>query len=208
MRAQLDGGNPEDGPPRRVVRMDAREHTRERGEMMIRGKLVVAALGATLLFAAPAEAQLRTVMFGAGGGVSIPVGDFGKGFDTGFHLQGSMAFAPVMLPFGVRADLFYQRVTESGPGHDDHALTHLAGILNAIFPLGGFGVRPYASAGVGVYNARGEHDVESTDLGLNGGLGVQFGLGGLNAFLEGKFHHVMTSGTATQFVPITIGIMF
>jgi hypothetical protein len=170
------------------------------------GKMFVVAFAAALMFSAPAEAQMRTVTFGVAGGPTLPVGHLADDVNTGFHVQGSFALAPMTLPFGVRADLNYQRFTETA--HDDHTLTMLSGIVNGIFGLPGVGMRPYLTAGVGAYNQSGEHDGDSTNVGVNGGGGLQFGLGGMNAFLEAKFHNVFTSGEATRFIPISLGIMF
>jgi hypothetical protein len=176
---------------------------------MGKGNMFVAAFGAALLIAAPAEAQMRTVTFGVAAGPTLPIGHLGDDVNTGWHVQGSFALAPMSLPFGVRADLNYQRFTET---HDaDHKLTMLSGIVNGIFALPGMGMRPYLSAGVGAYNARGDEahgSAESTDVGVNGGGGLQFGLGGMNAFLEARFHNVFSEGEATRFIPISIGIMF
>lgn len=174
--------------------------------MTSKAKLLAAVVGGALLVAAPAEAQIRTVTFGVSGGVSIPVGELGDHFGTGWHVQGSLAFAPMALPFGVRADLFYQDLPDDvDPGENE---TTLAGIVNAIFGFGGNGARPYGSLGAGVYNIRLADDLgEVTKLGLNLGLGVQFGLGAVNAFLEGKFHHVFAD-ESTQFIPLSIGILF
>jgi hypothetical protein len=179
---------------------------------MNKGKMFAVALGAALMIAAPAEAQMRTATFGVGGGPSFPIGHLADDFGTGFHVQGSFALAPMTLPFGVRADLFYQRMTETAAGHTDDTETTLAGIVNGIFALPGVGVRPYVSAGVGAYNTRFAHAQggaeDATNVGVNGGAGVQFGLLGMNAFLEGKFHNVFTANEASRFIPITIGIMF
>jgi hypothetical protein len=170
----------------------------------MRKLMFVAALGSALAIAAPAEAQMRTVTFGVAGGPSLSMDDH---FGTGWHVQGSFALAPMALPFGVRADLFYQTLPDVD--HADEKETTLAGIVNGVFALPGVAIRPYVSAGVGAYNTRFADDAgESTNVGVNGGLGVQFGLGGMNAFLEGKFHNVFTSGEAARFIPISIGIMF
>jgi hypothetical protein len=171
-------------------------------------RYLAAVVGAALMIAAPAEAQVRQVSVGFAAGPSFALGALGDNVNTGWHAQGSVALAPVTLPFGVRADLFYQRFTEADAGHEDHRITTLAGILNGVFALGGFGLRPYASVGAGVYNTTGEHEVDATDIGINAGLGAQFGLGGLNAFIEGKFHNVFATGEAMRFIPISIGIMF
>jgi opacity protein-like surface antigen len=177
---------------------------------MNRGILAVAALAGTMLAAAPASAQVRTVHFGVSGGPTIPVDHLADHAGTGFHGQFSMAFAPIMLPFGVRGDLLWTRFGADAdtPGADNQ--TTLAGVVNAIIGLGGFGFRPYLSAGGGVYNTRNiphGDETEETNFGLNLGGGFQFGLGGLNAFVEGRYHNLVGSEDA-RFVPISIGIMF
>jgi len=164
------------------------------------------ALGAALTIAAPAEAQMRTVTLGVAGGPSFPIGHLGDHFNTGWHVQGSFALAPMTLPFGVRADLMYQRFPDAV--HTDEQETTLAGIVNGIFALPGVGLRPYVSAGVGAYNTRFADDGgEATNIGVNGGAGIQFGLMGMNAFLEGKFHNVF-GDESSRFIPISLGIMF
>jgi hypothetical protein len=47
-----------------------------------------------------------------------------------------------------------------------------------------------------------------TNVGLNAGVGLDFGLSGLSTFLEARFHSVFTDGSNTNFVPIVFGIRF
>jgi hypothetical protein len=168
---------------------------------MKKATMFVAALAAVMV-AAPAEAQMRTATFGVGGGPTLPIGDLGNVYDTGWHVQGSFALAPMTLPFGVRVDLNYTNFP-----HGDHSDSMLAGIVNGMFALPAAGLRPYLSAGVGAYNSK--HDDQSeTDIGVNGGAGLQFGMFGMNAYLEGRLHNLFTEGASSRFIPISVGIMF
>ena len=68
---------------------------------------------------------------------------------------------------------------------------------------------PYVIGGVGMYNGKVNGATESTtDMGLNGGVGLRFSLGGLSTFGEVRYHHVFAEGTAYNYVPLTFGIEF
>jgi hypothetical protein len=77
--------------------------------------------------------------------------------------------------------------------------------------MDGIGVKPYLSGGLGMYNTKveafGEED-SATDVGLNGGVGLEFTLTGMSTFVEARYVHIFTEGEATQIIPITFGIMF
>jgi hypothetical protein len=168
--------------------------------------LAVAVLAGTLVAAAPASAQLRTVQFGVSGGPAFPVGHLADDVNTGWHAQGSLSFAPIMLPVGIRADILYVSFPEA---EDDSRASTLSGNVNAVIGLGGIGFRPYVIAGLGVYNSRGEDiDGETTEVGVNAGGGIEFGLAGLSAFLEARYHHGFDAGEHVRFVPVSIGIRF
>jgi opacity protein-like surface antigen len=93
----------------------------------------------------------------------------------------------------------------------------LVGTANLIYslPVPGM-VKPYLIGGVGLYNGKSKLEVNgsssesesSTDFGLNGGAGMEFGLAGLSTFVEARFHSVSTEGARTNFVPVTVGIKF
>ncbi len=40
------------------------------------------------------------------------------------------------------------------------------------------------------------------------GAGVNIGAGPINVFAEGRYVSVQTSGGATKFVPLTVGVLF
>jgi opacity protein-like surface antigen len=175
--------------------------------------MIAGAALATVLVVPTADAQAigqtRAVTFGIGGGASLPVSDLGDAFDTGWHGQAMLGFNALGLQ--LRLDGMYHSLPESGHDHD---LRVIAGVLNANFMLApGAMVQPYLSAGVGVYNLRldeddDEGDIDTTEFGLNGGAGLRFNLAGLSTFVEARYHYIFTDGTASQLIPITVGITF
>jgi opacity protein-like surface antigen len=87
----------------------------------------------------------------------------------------------------------------------------ISGALNAIVGMGGIGVKPYLSGGLGIYNGKAEafgEEATETSVGLNGGVGLEFSLTGMSTFLEARYIHIFTEEEATQIIPITFGILF
>ena len=79
---------------------------------------------------------------------------------------------------------------------------------NIVYALPGVGMRPYLIGGAGIYGYKPDVDgaKTNTDFGLNGGIGASFPLSGFSTFIEARYHHIFTDGTATQFIPVTFGI--
>jgi opacity protein-like surface antigen len=160
-----------------------------------------------VMSASVAEAQ-SPIRFGLAGGLSTPQGDLGDGFKSGFHGQVMLGFGMMMLPVKLRADLSYHSLaTENALINDD--LRVINGALNAIIGMGGIGVKPYVTGGVGFYNSKfGEGDA-ANDFGLNGGVGLEFSLTGMSTFLEARYVKVFVEGDGSfALVPVTFGIMF
>jgi hypothetical protein len=114
----------------------------------------------------------------------------------------------------------------------------VSGTVNAVFgvPAASGAFRPYLIGGVGVYNEKVSFTIfgltasrSQTKLGINGGAGIEFGLGRLAAFAEARYHMVFDKeddeeiggigniggigdlgGSAfnTTYIPISIGIRF
>jgi opacity protein-like surface antigen len=170
--------------------------------------LLAAVSMAAVMSASAVEAQ-SPVRFGLAAGLSLPTGDDKDFFENGFHGQVMLGFGMMMLPVKLRADLSYH----SFGGKDntlfaDEDARVISGALNANIGMGGIGVKPYLSAGLGVYNSKtGDFDGE-TDFGINGGAGLEFGLTGMSAFLEVRYVNVFSEGESSAFIPITFGIMF
>ncbi|MDQ4080509.1 MAG: outer membrane beta-barrel protein, partial [Gemmatimonadota bacterium] len=116
------------------------------------------------------------------------------------------------------ADVTYHSMGLEGPGvpgvDDDDNLRVINGALNAIVGMGGIGVKPYLTGGVGFYNQKiGDLDAEN-DFGLNGGVGLEFSLTGMSTFLEVRYVKIFVGDDeggddfSAAIIPITFGILF
>jgi opacity protein-like surface antigen len=168
--------------------------------------LVAVALVAAMTTAQTAEAQ-RSFGLGVSGGLTLPTGDFGEVFNSGYHIGGHLNLAPASLPVELLFDVTYH----SFEGDDDLVVTpfdfsFLSIAANAAYVLPGVSVRPYLMGGVGVY--LGKADVEGaereSDVGLSLGGGLRFPLSGLSSFLQARVNFV----DDVTMIPISFGIVF
>lgn len=180
--------------------------------------LVLAAAAAFLV--SDASAQARGVI---GVGIGVPVGDFADEAGAGAQSGGGTALLGLeWLPrgsnFGVRLDGAYNRfcttACDASGGDLDIRYRFLNANLNGLveFPVGAADLRPYLTAGIGVYNYKLQgNDVpagargKETDFGVNGGLGLTYALGRVGVFAEGRFHNVFATAEDLQYIPIVIG---
>lgn len=181
--------------------------------MHLRTLAAAAAFG--LATAATAGAQMsggRAVSFGLAGGATLPLGDAADAYDVGFNLMGLVNVQPDFLPVGARFDVMYHSLGGKSDltGSLAGDLNVFGGTANAVLTVSNTGtVRPYVLGGVGLYNLDSDGVTESvTKFGLNGGGGVDFGLGGFNTFVEARFHSVFTEGAKTNLVPVVFGLRF
>jgi len=166
--------------------------------------LTLAVLGA-LLIAAPVSAQ---VGWSIGGGVTLPQGDAGDGFNSGFHGMGAATFTLPASPIRVRADFGYNTMP-----HKDDALDYNMNIWtvsgDAQWSIVPGPLSPYLIGGLtwGNLSLGGDEapDLDSEgDLGFNLGAGLDFGLGPLQFFAEARYF--MLDGT--EILPVTLGLRF
>lgn len=166
-------------------------------------------------------AQAQGVGFNVGGGVSLPLGDFGDQADLGFHGLVGVSFQPANLPVGIRVDGMYHMWggSEDVFGDADVNARAIAGTANAVYTFQTAETstfHPYLIGGLGLYNTAltgddvpDEFDDSTTDFGINAGAGFNFAAGeSLNLFVEGRFHNVFTDGSDVKFIPITVGVRF
>jgi opacity protein-like surface antigen len=177
---------------------------------MKRISLAAAALGLAALTATAASAQsTKPVSLGISAGASIPMGDFGDIYQTGYNGTVSLGLNS-MSPLGLRIDGMYNKFTDRGdlvvPRPD---YTIMGANANLIYALPGVGIRPYLIGGVGIYGQKPDVDGadNTTDFGLNGGIGAAFPLSGFTTFIEARYHRIM-SDEPTSFIPVTFGISF
>ncbi|HEY7568438.1 MAG TPA: hypothetical protein VH762_12745 [Gemmatimonadaceae bacterium] len=165
----------------------------------------------------------RPVRIMLGGGATVPVGDFGKRYDDGYNLQGSLLFHFAGFPINLRTDVNYSRLKLNDvlqlttPGYGNESAQLLGGLANLTVPLGVGPVRPYVMAGLGAFNVDpaqvGTELVESSvSFAINGGVGIQIRLFGLEAFVETRVNNVYTEKgvidkKGIQMIPITFGLI-
>ena len=179
--------------------------------MHLRTLAAALALGAAAAGTAGAQlAGSRAVSFGLAGGATLPLGDVADAYDVGFNLMGLVNVQPAFLPVGARFDVSYHSLGGSSDLAGIGDLNVFAGTANAVLTVSNTGsVRPYVLGGLGVYNLDTDGVTESvTKFGLNGGGGIEFGLGGFNTFLEARFHSVFTEDSNTNLLPVVFGIRF
>jgi opacity protein-like surface antigen len=188
---------------------------------MKRTGLTVAALvlGATV-FAAGADAQARV---GIAAGLAAPTGDFGDFANSGYHIEGSVEFRPATMPFGIRADIFYNNFGFSDELQSDldsdGSFRGIGGALSAVFQMSGVSASPYLVVGPSVTNLDTDIDDSSietdseTKFGLQAGGGVKFPLSGFTSKLEARYNHVFSDDEDTGFpdvsyFTVTFGLLF
>jgi hypothetical protein len=162
----------------------------------------------------------QTAKFSVGGGLTLPLGDFGDVSSTGWHGLAAVGFQPANLPVGFQLDGMYQRFgVENAPDNFDGATQIIQGTANVVYTFTtaeASTFHPYLIGGVGIYNAKptGDDfqaivgDESSTDFGVNAGAGFDFQAGSVGLFVEGRFHNIFSDGSDANFVPITVGVRF
>lgn len=177
--------------------------------------------GALALLTGVAGAQdSKPVSFGVMGGLSMPMGNLGDFYDSGYNITGNVYFTPSASRFMIRGDVGYDSFggqSIAGVGSADLSVLSASG--NVIFPLRSNmaegSIRPYLIAGGGAYRSSfkgdilGASDSESnTDLGIAVGGGLEFKLAGFSTFAEARFTNLFNDGDSARWIPITFGIRF
>lgn len=163
-------------------------------------------LGVVSLAGAGALNAQGRASFHVGGGVVLPMGDFGDGFKTGFQALGGVNFALGSLPFGIRVDAIYGQNNADGV---DAKVKMFGGLAGAQFGFGSAAssVHPYILGQVGVVNSKitctGCNFDSNSDFTFLGGAGLNLG----KFFVEGKYMSVQADETANM-ITITGGIRF
>jgi len=170
--------------------------------------VVLAAGAAIVLSAASAQAQ---VSIGVGGGLSIPLGDFGDAAKTGWNLLANVGYnTPTGL--GVRGDFFYGQ--HNFKGGIDAKWKLAGGLANVLYNFQGAGaVTPYVIGTVGVMNLKadggGGASASESKLTFGGGGGIKFKAGSdSHIFAEARYLTINTSGSNANFIPISVGVSF
>lgn len=199
----------------------------------------------------PRRTEQGGVALGVFGGGTIPVGDTRDRAPTGWNVGAYVDLGRHVGPFGVRLEGAYHGfgdsdvLTTAGTGTtfsfaNKYSIAHAGAALVFGIPATWTTVRPYVVGGVGAYWLRNAPQcvaggaqscppgdarlsvAEDWRLGLNGGGGIEFGIGNASAFVEARYHHALRGlpsasclreGTCTdrspaQLVPINAGLIF
>ncbi len=166
---------------------------------------VAIATGAALVLGTTA-ASAQSLTFGAGGGVTIPTGDFKTAAKTGWHGIGFIGY-DLSSGLGLRAEGFYGQNKVKGGGSQNWKLAGGLGSLSYAFQTSG-SVKPYIIGSAGVFNPK-VAGFSETKFTFGGGAGIKLKAGSdANVFLEGRYLSVNTSGSNLNFIPITLGVSF
>jgi hypothetical protein len=171
-------------------------------------------LALALLAAVPSAAQ--TVFFGAG--PTFPVSDYGDYANTGFLAIGGLLLPVGAGPASLVVEGFYGQnghTEEAGSGKTN-PLGVMGGVVLDFSGEGEAGPYVFGEAGLMVHKyspEQGDGDSE-TAFGFGGGAGYGFPLGGLSAWVEGRYMSASfdaEAGTAsssetTAFMGIVAGV--
>ncbi|MEQ1691616.1 MAG: hypothetical protein ABMA00_10040 [Gemmatimonas sp.] len=167
------------------------------------------------------DAQVvRATSVGASGGLSLPMGDLGDIASSGFSVAGYLFLKPASrdkLLF--RGDVSYDRwgAKSTLSSVTDATLSGLGFVGNVMVSAGGAkaGKRPYLLLGGGIYRTKlslagttGGLISESSDMGVQVGVGLTYLLSGMSTFLEAKYVNVFRDPTSWTYLPITVGVRF
>ena len=166
------------------------------------------------------QAQERTPSFTVGGGLGIPTGDFGDGAKTGFAILGGVS-VPILDNVHAVAEGHYSKYGADVdiPGVDaDAKLT--GGNIGIRLSSSSSPMIVYGQGGVGITRAEGQASASflgetvSASSSENAfsfviGGGVKFPINQSIALaVDARYRHALTEDTATQWLPITVSIVF
>jgi len=149
------------------------------------------------------------VYFRLGAGVSVPTGDFKTAYKQGFNVTGSLGWHKYNSPIGLRADVGYDKFSLKGglSGSNPNIWSGLGEVTLKIPQV--LAVSPYLVGGGGFYRFSNYGSGSSTTKGgWNAGGGITFGVGMAKLFIESRYMHIATPGSATTYYPIILGFSF
>ncbi|HEY6785141.1 MAG TPA: porin family protein [Gemmatimonadales bacterium] len=144
-----------------------------------------------------------------GGGLLMPMGDYKTADKMGFIGQAGVGFPAG--PIGIRVEADYGQTShKNGVGGNSKIIGGMgAAVYHFKTPAS---VTPYVLGGVGLYNVKvdvtGLGSASETKFGFGVGAGVEMKMTSMSLYLEAKYMNIATSGSATTFIPITVGLRF
>jgi hypothetical protein len=180
----------------------------------------------------PPLQRLPGLFFGVGAGANIPMNDIRGTFKDSWALQGQVGYFPGTSPLGLRVDGTFGKISHREKdcrGCNDPSVWTLGGDVILRFPLdrtsklnpvlyafGGGGWShfgdiskvgpPYGGGNQIVLTDKGPLDMSGGHGYWDVGPGVDFSLGGLHLYAEGRYMTIMTSNKNAHMFPVYGGI--
>jgi opacity protein-like surface antigen len=168
------------------------------------------ALVATAANAQSMVPAAKPVSFGISGGLSMPNGDFGDFYESGYNISGLVQFQQPTWPVAIRIEGQYQDF--SAKDDVDAGVSTIGGLANVLYYIPTQStVRPYVTGGLGFFHAKEEFGDESgseNKFGYDLGAGLEFKLTSMSTFIEANWQSIQTEDGATRMIPIRVGIKF
>jgi hypothetical protein len=141
---------------------------------------------------------------GGSAGISIPLGALATAHSAGFNLAGVFQYRLPTEAVGIRGEVQYERFDRKMGVTSASNVNSLALLLDALYHVPGYSLRPYVIGGMGLYRV-----YDATRPGLNGGVGIDIPLTGMSAYFEARLNKTLTDGpTPYLTLPISFGLTF
>lgn len=177
---------------------------------MKRMVLAVLAVLAVVCMVGVGSLTAQGVRFGVGGGLLLPMGDYGTADKMGFTAGAGVIIPVGTAPVAVRVEGSYSQTSHDGIGGKSKIM---GGMASLVYSFSGAGtVTPYVLAGLGYYNVKvdvtGFGSFDESKVGFGGGGGLRFPMGSASLFVEARYMNISTTGGSTTFMPIIAGLSF
>ncbi len=182
-------------------------------------RLLILGVALTLVavLAASASATERKGTFGVdlGGVATLPMGDFGDAFKLGWKAGVGVGYCVTNeIMVGATGAYSQNKIDDTtGVGDAKFNILQFGAFGKYMFKMQNSRVAPYLKTGVGFYNSKvsvsGGSSASSTNMGLNGGLGVGFAVSPTaSVFVEGAYHNIFTDVSSTNYMAVNAGLSF
>ncbi len=176
--------------------------------------------------------------FGVQGGANFPQNNLRNAYNTGFNGGIQLGYDPETSPIGLRVNALYNRFRGDNnnslavqPNRATDSETYSAfadavlrlpfgkflGATSGFYLVGGPGITLFRNfqdfqrqTGVPVGQSTNQNvgSSNSTRFSVNGGAGLEYGIGNVSLFTEGRYVRTFTQGRDTDYLPVTFGLRF
>jgi hypothetical protein len=174
--------------------------------MTISTRTFVCSAALLVLVSHGASAQVPMIMgvFNAGvlAGASVPTGDTGDAFDSGWTAGLWGSYSPLAAKLSIRLQVSHHHLNSVQPQEEDAKLWGYTG--DALVHLPAVYVRPYVFAGGGAHTRTGH----GSDLSWHAGGGFAFPFLTRTLLFEARYLNVGTGDDRFRTIPVTVGLVF